>query len=115
MVPIFWFVLKVCWNPWKPSNELTRGESIALTNAVRSLTTNPIVSIGFSDEDNRAFVKIHYDTGNPAQNHSPVYKDGFIFQHTYDHGSVFNDGFMFERTKTGWNYLPLPSNELKRK
>jgi hypothetical protein len=99
----------------KPSNKLTAQESVALTNAVRMLTTNQIVNIGFSHEDNRAFVTIRYDAGNPAQNQSPVAKDGFIFTHTYDHGSVFSDGFMFELTKTGWNYLPIPSNETKRK
>jgi hypothetical protein len=98
----------------KPSNKLTTQEAIALTNAVRMLTTNQIVSVGFSHEDHRAFVTIHYDT-NPPQNQSPVHKDGFIFTHTYDHGSVFSDGFMFELTKTGWNYLPIPPNEPKPK
>lgn len=114
-IPVFWFALRVCWNPWKLGDELTRQESLTLTNAVRNLTTNPIISIVFSDTDNQAFVRIRYKIENPAQNQGPVYQDGFILQHTYDHGSVYKDGFVFERTKSGWNYLPIPSNELERK
>jgi hypothetical protein len=44
------------WKPWKPSGELSKQELIALTNAVRVISTKPIVRIRFSDTDESAYV-----------------------------------------------------------
>ena len=73
------------WKPWKPSGELSRRELIALTNAVRVVSTKPIVRIQFSDTDQKAYVINDSVTDSV--------------------GSVEEFGLIFERRLFGWRFI----------
>jgi thiol-disulfide isomerase/thioredoxin len=73
------------WKPWKPSGDLSKRELIALTNAVRVVSTKPIVGIRFSDSDESAY----------------VINDSI----TDSVGHVTEFGLVFERRLFGWRFI----------
>ena len=73
------------WKPWKPSGELSKRELIALTNAVRVVSTKPIVRIRFSDTDESAYVSNDSITDSV--------------------GHVEEFGLIFERRLFGWRFI----------
>jgi hypothetical protein len=88
-IPVLVFLLAMWLNPSKPSDELTEREAIGLTNAVRIVSTKPIIRIGFSDVDNRAFVQTGFVTNK-------------------NDGHVQRDGYVFELRSLGWKLVAKP-------
>jgi uncharacterized lipoprotein YajG len=76
----------------KQSGDLTKRDSIALTNALRVVSTKAINSVGFSDVDNRVFVQT-----------------GFV---TNKNGHTERDGYVFERGLSGWHLVAKPRGSL---
>lgn len=74
------------------SGDLTKRDSIALTNALRVVSTKAITRVGFSDVDNRAFVQT-----------------GFV---TNKNGHAERDGYVFERRLSGWHLVAKPRGSL---
>ncbi len=83
-IPVLATALVLCWKPWIPSGEMTDRQSVALTNAVRLVSSEPIFKIGFADWDNTAFVEMGV---------------------TNYYGEVVKYGYVFKRTLFGWKFM----------
>ena len=84
-IPILLLSAVFVWKPWKPSGELSKRELIALTNAVRVVSTKPILGIRFSDSDESAYVMNDSITDSV--------------------GHVEEFGLIFKRRLFGWRFI----------
>jgi peroxiredoxin len=84
-IPVLVLALVLCWKPWIPSGGMTERQSIALTNAMRLVSSKPILKIRFSDTDNGAFVMTDSVTNSV--------------------GHVEEFGLIFERRLFGWKFI----------
>ncbi|MES1180231.1 MAG: TlpA disulfide reductase family protein [Verrucomicrobiota bacterium] len=84
-ISVLVLALVLCWKPWIPSGGMTERQSIALTNAVRLVSTKPILKIEFSDLYNNAKVVTDSVTDSVGQ--------------------VETFGLIFERRLFGWKFI----------
>ena len=85
-IPILIYSLVLYWGLWESSRKLTERELIALTNAVRVVSTKPIVRIIRSDTDERACQVINDSITDSV-------------------GQVEWFGLNFERGLFGWRFV----------
>jgi thiol-disulfide isomerase/thioredoxin len=85
-IPILIYSLVLYWGLWESSRKLTERELIALTNAVRVVSTKPIVRIIQSDTDGSAYEVINDSITDSV-------------------GQVEWFGLNFERGLFGWRFV----------
>ena len=84
-IPVLLLALVLCWKPWIPRGGMTERQFITLTNAVRLVSSKPILKVRFSDLYNNAYVLTDVVTDSV--------------------GHVDEFGLIFQRRLFGWKFI----------